>query len=165
MPVVRVTGVLPQLRTLKLAGALMSYHSFFRKGSILWEEGRGSGQPSNPLSRLCSAGWSFFEIVRHLHFLSLSLLALGQTLVLANRHLPSRGALLRRESQAWRVSWRVVPRVAPARGGYAGALPEPPACYAAARGAAGELGCTGDGGRRHLDGRLPLAQRRGWGRN
>ena len=150
MPVVRVTGVLPQLRTLKLAGALMSYHSFFRKGSILWEEGRGSGQPSNPLSRLCSAGWSFFEIVRHLHFLSLSLLALGQTLVLANRHLPSRGALLRRESQAWRLSWRVVPRVAPARGGCAGALPEPPACYAAARGAAGELGCTGDGGRRHL---------------
>ena len=39
-------------------------------------------------------------MVRHLHFLSLSLLALGQALVLANRHLPSRGALLRRESQA-----------------------------------------------------------------
>ena len=86
MPVVRVTGVLPQLRTLKLAGALMSYHSFFRKGSILWEEGRGSGQPSDRLAELCSAGWSSFEIVRHLHFLSLSLLALGQALVLANRH-------------------------------------------------------------------------------
>ena len=35
VPVVRVTGVLPQLRTLKLEGALMSYHSFFRKGSSL----------------------------------------------------------------------------------------------------------------------------------
>ena len=35
VPVVRVTGVFPQLRTLKLEGALMSYHSFFRKGSSL----------------------------------------------------------------------------------------------------------------------------------
>ena len=60
VPVVRVTGVLPQLRTLKLAGALMSYHSFFRKGSILWEEGRGSGQPSNPLSRALQRGLVVF---------------------------------------------------------------------------------------------------------
>ena len=60
MPVVRVTGVLPQLRTLKLAGALMSYHSFFRKGSILWEEGRGSGQPSDLLSRALQRGLVVF---------------------------------------------------------------------------------------------------------
>ena len=35
VPVVRVTGVLPQLRTLKFDGALMSYHSFLVKGSTL----------------------------------------------------------------------------------------------------------------------------------
>lgn len=35
VPVVRVTGVLPQLRTTKLEGALMSYHSFLVNGSTL----------------------------------------------------------------------------------------------------------------------------------
>lgn len=40
VPVVRVTGVLPQARTVKLDGALMSYHSFFRKGSSLRAAGR-----------------------------------------------------------------------------------------------------------------------------
>ena len=38
VPVVRVTGVLPQARTVKLDGALMSYHSFFVKGSTLPSE-------------------------------------------------------------------------------------------------------------------------------
>merc|ERR1719355_372553 len=33
VPCVRLTRVLPQLRTLKTLGALTSYHSFFRKGS------------------------------------------------------------------------------------------------------------------------------------
>ena len=41
VPVVRVTGVLPQVRCLKLLGALMSYHSFFVKGSML-RKGAGS---------------------------------------------------------------------------------------------------------------------------
>lgn len=35
VPVVRVMSVLPTLRVLKYPGALMSYHSFFRKGSVL----------------------------------------------------------------------------------------------------------------------------------
>ena len=55
MPVVRVTGVLPQLRTLKLEGALMSYHSFFRKGSNLCREGKGSGQTAETASRASAA--------------------------------------------------------------------------------------------------------------
>merc|ERR1719456_1770044 len=33
VPCVRLTRVLPQLRTEKTLGALMSYHSFLRKGS------------------------------------------------------------------------------------------------------------------------------------
>lgn len=44
MPVVRVTGVLPQLRTEKLEGALMSYHSFLVKGSTLPREDAGDRQ-------------------------------------------------------------------------------------------------------------------------
>jgi len=44
VPVVRVTGVLPQLRTEKLEGALMSYHSFLVKGSTLPREDAGDRQ-------------------------------------------------------------------------------------------------------------------------
>ena len=101
VPVVRVTGVLPQARTVKLDGALMSYHSFFRKGSSLRAAGRaqedcrpqlvgqslderGSGAPA-PCGGAGRRG--------HSHFLSLALLALGQALVLANR-LPRRGEAL-----------------------------------------------------------------------
>ena len=44
VPVVRVTGVLPQARTWKLDGALMSYHSFLVKGSTLQEAKGGRCQ-------------------------------------------------------------------------------------------------------------------------
>ena len=130
----------------------MSYHSFFRKGA----EPVGGGKRlraarADRLAELCSAGCSSFEMVRHLHFLSLSLLALGQALVLAKPpSAKQRSTAEARVAGGGRMSWRVVPRAAPARGGCAGALPEPPACSAAARGAAGQLGCTGDGGVRHL---------------
>ena len=48
VPVVRVTGVLPQARTVKLDGALMSYHSFFRKGSSLRAAGRAQEDCRSP---------------------------------------------------------------------------------------------------------------------
>lgn len=38
VPCVLVTRVLPQLRTLNIVGALMSYQSFLAKGSVLLQE-------------------------------------------------------------------------------------------------------------------------------
>ena len=54
VPVVRVTGVLPQLRTVKLLGALMSYHSFLVKGSTPRCEKRSSAtQQSTTAAAAC----------------------------------------------------------------------------------------------------------------
>ena len=72
VPVVRVTGVLPQLRTLKLEGALMSYHSFFRKGSNLCRRGKAQDRPPRPLAELVQRGLGALAVDELVRSLTLS---------------------------------------------------------------------------------------------
>jgi hypothetical protein len=46
VPCVRVTSVLPALRTVNMVGALMSYQSFLAKGSELRCGAAGGAQPA-----------------------------------------------------------------------------------------------------------------------
>jgi hypothetical protein len=94
VPVVLVMRVLPTLRLAKTPGALMSYHSFFRKGSVLHNTRRqhaairrlphGSvystpstlqGSPGYPLSHPSARSSC------HLHLLLATLTALGDLLL------------------------------------------------------------------------------------
>ena len=171
VPVVRVTGVLPQLRTLKLEGALMSYHSFFRKGSNLCRRGKAQDRPPRPLAELVQRGLGALavdELVRSLT-LSFPFPSCPWTDACSCRP-PSakqrRRAALRCEPQAsgrCAAGWcRALRRRAEARrgSGRAAGVLRSRSCRGGRRWAAqGTAVC------RTSSDRLRLRQRRGWGGN
>ena len=90
VPCVRVTSVLPMVRSEKLEGALTSYQSFFEKGSTLLHatkvvsvvarERRRGSVPAAVMHGAVAGGCG------GLHFLLAALLALRDALVLADGH-------------------------------------------------------------------------------
>ena len=95
VPCVRVTSVFPTVRCVNMLGALTSYQSFLEKGSTL-HGNRNAVSPTctGTKGRLQPLSWSACREATgkgpggasHSHFLLAALLALGDALVLADRH-------------------------------------------------------------------------------